>query len=126
MSVRNSRPLAASHSFSVLSSLPETIDAPVRRECDGRHRSVRCPVSVRSGRPLAASHSFTVLSTARGNDRASVRRERDGVRKGRCPLRVRSSRPLAASHTFRSSAPETMVRPSGENATLPSSWPYAP
>ena len=60
--VRISCPLAASHSLSVLSELPESRRVPSGENATEVTAS-ECPSKVRISRPLAASHSLSVLSS---------------------------------------------------------------
>ena len=61
-SVRSSRPLSRSHTFSVLSPDAETASRPSARH---RHAMTQpeWPCRVRSSRPLSRSHTFSVLSS---------------------------------------------------------------
>ena len=74
LSVRVSRPLAASQTFSVVSQLPETIRLP-----SGLKATLQippgCPWSVRVSWPVAASQTFSVLSALPRDDPLAVRAE---------------------------------------------------
>ena len=59
--VRMSAPVAASHSFSVLSTLPDSTRAPSGENATEATQS-ECPSKVRMSSPVAASQSFNVLS----------------------------------------------------------------
>ena len=61
LSVARHAPLAASHSFAVLSKLPVTTVLPSGLNA-AAHTVSLCPRSVARHAPLAASHSFAVLS----------------------------------------------------------------
>ena len=65
--VRASWPVAASHTFTVPSSLAEA-----RRLPSGLNATLMtapvCPLRVRASWPVAASHTFTVLVAARGGE----------------------------------------------------------
>ena len=78
MRVRSSRPLAASHSFTVLSSLPETIVRP-----SGENATAIDPIAMpRERAQLAPARRVPQLQRLVGaprDDRAPVRRERDGM-----------------------------------------------
>ncbi len=54
-------PVAASHSFSVLSQLPDSTRVPSGENATELTAS-ECPSKVRIRAPVAASHSFSVLS----------------------------------------------------------------
>ena len=109
--VRVSWPVAASHTFTVLSPLAEASRWPSGLNATLLTSSV-CPLRVRVSWPVAASHTFTVPSRL-----AEARRLPSGLNAtlvtcSVCPLRVRVSWPVAASHTF------TVLSPAGGGEPL--------
>src|SRR6476659_2211765 len=85
--VRSWAPLAASHSFSVLSTLPDSTCCPSGENAPDRTK-LECPWKVCSRAPLAASHSLSVLSvlpdsTCRpSGENATEETARESPRKG--------------------------------------------
>ena len=61
LKVRTSTPVAASHSFAVLSWLPVSTYFPSGEKATLSTQPV-CPLKVRTSTPVAASHSFAVSS----------------------------------------------------------------
>ena len=119
---RTSWPVAASHTFTVLSSLPLTMRLPSALNAtlvtladvslEARGPPGRCP------RPTP-SPSVSQLPLTMRLPSALIRHAVDAV--AVCPLRVRTSWPVSASHTFTvlsRAPPLTMRLPSGLNATL--------
>src|SRR5262249_36516467 len=110
--------LAASHTFTVLSSLPEAMRLPSGLNATPLTHSV-CPLRVRSSLPVAASPTSTGVSPLPAPTRMPTGRSAPRLTQSVCPFRERVSLPVAASHTFTvlSSLPEAMRLPSGLNAT---------
>src|SRR5262249_54870369 len=92
-------PVSATHTFTVLSSLPETIRLPSAENATLVTWLV-CPLRVSSSCPVCASHTFTVLSSLPEAIRLPSAENATLQTALVCPWRVRASFPVFASHTF--------------------------
>ena len=91
--------MAASHSFSVLSSLPDSTRVPSGENATEVTQS-ECPSKVRTRAPVAASHSFSVLSELPDSTRVPSGENATEMTASECPSKVRTRAPVAASHSF--------------------------
>ena len=82
--------MAASHSFSVLSQLPDSTRAPSAENATEVTTS-ECPSKVRMRAPVAASHSFSVLSELPDSTRAPSAENATELTPPECPSKVRMS-----------------------------------
>src|SRR5215471_12169615 len=116
--VCTSRPLAASHTFDVLSQLPDSSRLP-SGENETDHTKSECPSKVRISWPVAASHILRVLSPLPDRTRVPSRENTADQTEPECPSKVRMSCPVAVSQSFSvlSKLADNTLAPSGENAT---------
>ena len=122
--VRSSLPLAMSHSFSVLSSLPERAVRPSGEKATDQTEP-ECPVKVRSSSPVPGAPEFQCLVRAAGKSSAPIREKATKLTQLSNTLIwmqggvvVRSHCPVATSQYINvpSLLPERAMRPSGEKA----------
>ena len=124
-------PVAASHSRTVLSALPEAMRLP--SGLNATLFTLPCVAGQRlaDGWPVPASHSRTVLSATAGGDALAVGAERHAVHRSRCGRSAAGRRvgrwPASHSRTVLSPLPEAIRVPSGLNATLYTApvWPVS-
>ena len=119
-SVSVSWPVAASHTFTVLSQLAEASRWPSGLNATLLTLLV-CPLRVSISWPVAGvPHLHRLIVTTGGGDPRAVGAERHARDTDRWPLSVSVSCPVAASHTFTVSSwlAEAIRLPSGLNTTL--------